>query len=130
MLEDPRVIRVLAYQRSSLLAAGGTFGSSLQAFRGDPDRPLAAWVPPCSRSVQRTWHGSRLGFPCRRPPGGPAALGNVARSLQVLPSREPREGWIRGTALSRLKLKLWALEGGAKAPLLLPAHLTLLRRHG
>ena len=34
MLEDPRVIRVLAYQRSSLLAAGGTFGSSLQAFRG------------------------------------------------------------------------------------------------
>jgi hypothetical protein len=29
-------------------------------------------------------HGSRLGFPGRRPPRGPAAPGNVARSLQVL----------------------------------------------
>jgi hypothetical protein len=31
-------------------------------------------------------HGSRLGFPGRRPPRGPAAPDNVARSLQVLPS--------------------------------------------
>jgi hypothetical protein len=30
-----------------------TFGPSLQASRGDPVRRLTAWVPPCSRSVQR-----------------------------------------------------------------------------
>jgi len=29
-------------------------------------------------------HGSRLGFPGRRPPWGPAAFANVARDLQVL----------------------------------------------
>jgi len=29
-------------------------------------------------------HGSRLGFPARRQPRGPAAPGNVARGLQVL----------------------------------------------
>jgi hypothetical protein len=44
MLEDPRVIRVLAYQRSSLLAAGGTFGPSLLASRGDPVRPTGPVV--------------------------------------------------------------------------------------
>ena len=30
-----------------------TFGPSLRASRGDPERRLTAWVPPCSRSVQR-----------------------------------------------------------------------------
>jgi len=44
---------------------------------------------------KETTHGSRLGFPGRRPPRGPAALGDVARSLQVLPGRKPREERIR-----------------------------------
>jgi hypothetical protein len=57
-------------------------GPSLQASRGDPKRRLTAWVPPCSRSVQGNEHGSRLGFPGRRPPRGPAAPGNVARDLR------------------------------------------------
>jgi hypothetical protein len=66
MLEDPRVIRVLAYQRSSLLAAGGTFGPTPLASRGDPDRRLTAWVPPCSRSVQG--NGARIAPRFPRPP--------------------------------------------------------------
>jgi len=32
-------------------------------------------------------HGSRLGFPGRRTPRGPAALGNVARGLQAPPGK-------------------------------------------
>src|SRR3970040_2379013 len=36
-------------------------------------------------------HGSRLGFPVRRLPRGPAALGNVARDLQALPENKMRE---------------------------------------
>ena len=35
-------------------------------------------------------HGSRLGFPGRRLPMGPAAPGNVARALQVLPQQARR----------------------------------------
>jgi len=35
-------------------------------------------------------HGSRLGFPGRRLPRGPAAPGNVARGLQVLPKKARR----------------------------------------
>ena len=35
-------------------------------------------------------HGSRLGFPGRRLPRGPAAPGNVARALQVLPQKARR----------------------------------------
>jgi hypothetical protein len=49
-----------------------------------PFRRLAARVPPCSRPMQReAWAAPR--FP--RPPhaGGPAAPGNVARSLHVPP---------------------------------------------
>ena len=35
-------------------------------------------------------HGSRLGFPGRRPPGDPAAPGNVARGVPVLPKQARR----------------------------------------
>jgi hypothetical protein len=57
------------------------------ASRGDPLRRLTPWVPPCSRSLKEARQGSRLGFPGRRHPRGPAALGKVARTLQVLPKQ-------------------------------------------
>jgi len=60
-------------------------------------RPLAPGLPrrPCAAAyglgpsvftmrAKEVGHGSRLGFPGRRPPGDPAAFANVARDLQVL----------------------------------------------
>ncbi len=44
-------------------------------------------------------HGSRLGFPGRRLPRGPAAPGNVARGLQVLPKKAKFAG--RGGSLRK-----------------------------
>jgi len=81
----------------------GTCSPSLLASRGDPDRGLTAWVPPCSRSVQGSAHGSRLGFPGRRPPRVPAASGNVVRGIHEPPGeRKKGEPPTRGTALPRL----------------------------
>jgi len=45
--------------------------SSLQASRGDPERGLTAWVPPCSRSVQRIWPRVAPRFPGPSPAEGP-----------------------------------------------------------
>ena len=44
---------------------------------------------------KETGHGSRLGFPGRRTPGGPAASGNVARGLHVPLRGKPRERRVR-----------------------------------
>jgi len=66
-------------------------------------RPLAATLiaglrpgslrvhDPCKQAP----HGSRLGFPGRRPPRGPAASGNVARGLHVPLRGKPRERRVR-----------------------------------
>jgi len=71
-----------------------------------PSRPLAATLigglRPGSLRVhgpcKETTHGSRLGFPGRRPPRGPAAPGNVARGLNVPPEeRKKGEPQISGT---------------------------------
>src|SRR3990172_4918901 len=55
---------------------------------GPPAAPLVGGSRPGSLRVHdpcnEMRHGSRLGFPARRQPRGPAAPGNVARGLQVL----------------------------------------------
>ena len=68
-----------------------------------PSWPLAATLigglRPGSLRVhapcKETGHGSRLGFPGRRTPGGPAASGNVARGLRVPLRGKPRERRVR-----------------------------------
>jgi len=66
---------------------------------GPPAATLTGGLRPGSLRVhdlcKEARHGSRLGVPGRRPPRGPAAPGNVARALQVLPKqarRVPSEG--------------------------------------
>ena len=53
---------------------------------------------------KETTHGSRLGFPGRRLPRGPAASGNVARGLHVPPAERRKKGEppASGTTLPRL----------------------------
>ena len=47
------------------------FGPSLRASRGDPERRLTAWVPPCSRSLQRSPARIAPRFPRPSPAEGP-----------------------------------------------------------
>jgi hypothetical protein len=56
-------------------------------------------------------HGSRLGFPGRRPPRGPATSANVARDLQVLPQQARRV-----SAEGRGELGLDPAEPGLRRP--------------
>jgi len=64
-------------------------GPSLLASRGDPDRGLTAWVPPCSRPMQRkAWAAPR--FPRPPPAEGPRRF------------RQCRSGPTRATAIPRL----------------------------
>jgi hypothetical protein len=63
-------VRVLG----SLASAGkesNTFGPSLRVSRGDPVRRLTAWVPPCSRFVQRSPARIVPRFPRPSPAEGP-----------------------------------------------------------
>ena len=66
---------------------------------GPPAATLSGGLRPGSLRVHdpcnEARHGSRLGFPGRRPPGDPAAPGNVARGVPVLPKQQDgclREG--------------------------------------
>jgi hypothetical protein len=47
------------------------FGPALRASRGDPERRLTAWVPPCSRSLQRSPARIAPRFPRPSPAEGP-----------------------------------------------------------
>jgi hypothetical protein len=94
--------RPSAHRLGEASLVGGTFRGVADAVATTPSaprsRPLAATLvgglgpgslrvhAPCRESG----HGSRLGFPGRRPPRGPTASGKVARDLRVLLSgRDP-----------------------------------------
>jgi len=72
LLANPSLPRLPAGSTCRLRATlprderSSTFGPSLQASRGDPDRRLTARVPPCSRSVQE--NGTRIAPRFPRPP--------------------------------------------------------------
>jgi len=69
-----------------------TFGPSLLASRGDPDRRLTAWVPPCSRSVQG--NGARIAPRLPRPPPaeGPRRFRQCRSGPTRAAQREAEEG--------------------------------------
>ena len=83
---------------------------------GPPAATLSGGLQPGSLRVhdpcKETRHGSRLGFPDRRPPRGPAAPGNVARDLQVLPRQaEFAGGGVDFLPLARRRSSVIGLEG-------------------
>jgi hypothetical protein len=71
-----------------------TFGPSLQASRGDPERRLTPWVPPCSRSVHG--RGARSVPRCPRP--SPAEGPRHVRQCRARPA---------GAAEEQNKVRRW-----------------------
>ena len=60
---------------------------SFRASRGDPERRLTAWVPPCSRSVQRRRARIAPRFPRPSPAEGPRRSRQCRRDSQMLPKK-------------------------------------------
>ncbi len=97
---SPEGLREWGFPAGTIPRVANSVGTAPSAPRS---RPLAATLfgglRPGSLRVhdpcKEYGHGSRLGFPGRRLPRGPAALGNVARDLQVLPKNKIREeNWV------------------------------------
>ena len=88
---------------------------------GPPAATLFGGLRPRSLRVhdpcKEVGHGSRLGFPGRRPPRDPAAPGNVARDLQVLPRQAE---FARGGGYLPEGEGRWAWTWGRPTPRALP----------
>ncbi len=67
-----------------------TFGPSLRASRGDPVRRLTAWVPPCSRSVQRSPTRIAPRFPRPSPAEGPRPFRQCRSGPTGAPQQEAK----------------------------------------
>src|SRR3990172_4572502 len=85
----PFVSRIL--HSSTVRERSSTFGPSLLASRGDPDRRLPAWVPPCSRSVQERRARIAPRFPRPPPAEGPRRF-RQCRSGPARAARRKQEG--------------------------------------
>ena len=87
------------HPQAALVRVGPLFAAPSAPRSGPPAATLSGGLRPGSLRVhdpcKQEGHGSRLGFPGRRRPRVPAAPGNVARDLQVLP-RQAEFGRARG----------------------------------